>query len=58
MSEAIKQGGGQQVASAYLGSGATHVVCQPQAAGRWLSMGEQLVCNIVKLSLLLTDLTV
>lgn len=42
MSEAIKQGGGQQVASAYLGSGATHVVCQPQAAGDWLSMGRHM----------------
>ena len=39
MCEAIKQGGGQQIEGAYLGSGATHVICQPQAAATWLTMG-------------------
>ena len=40
MHEAVKAGGGQVVGGAYLGSGATHVVCHPQAAVKWLAMGK------------------
>ena len=39
MRGAVKTGGGQIVGGAYLGSGATHVVCHPQAAVKWLAMG-------------------
>lgn len=38
--EALVAGGGTLSQGAWLGSGATHVVCQPQAAVRWLSMGK------------------
>ncbi|KAL0037338.1 hypothetical protein WJX79_002876 [Trebouxia sp. C0005] len=43
MHEAVKAGGGQVVGGAYLGSGATHVVCHPQAAVKWLAMGLSIV---------------
>ena len=39
MSEAVKAGKGQIVGGSYLGTGATHVVCHPQAAVKWLAMG-------------------
>ena len=39
MRGAVETGGGQIVGGAYLGSGATHVVCHPQAAVKWLAMG-------------------
>ena len=35
----MQAGGGEVVGSAHLGSGATHVVCQPEAAVKWLAMG-------------------
>ena len=40
MSEAVKAGGGQVMAGSYLGTGATHVVCHPQTAVKWLTMGK------------------
>ncbi|KAL0036499.1 hypothetical protein WJX77_010236 [Trebouxia sp. C0004] len=43
MHEAVRAGGGQVVGGAYLGSGATHVICHPQAAVKWLAMGLSIV---------------
>ena len=40
MSEAVKAGGGQIIGGCHLGTGATHVVCHPQTAVKWLAMGE------------------
>ena len=51
MSEAVKAGGGQVMAGAYLGTGATHVVCHPHTAVKWLAMGKsnRLVhCNLAQ----------
>ncbi|GAB4823283.1 hypothetical protein N2152v2_010329 [Parachlorella kessleri] len=38
VAQALQQGGGKVVVGARLGQGATHVVCQPEAALRWLSL--------------------
>ena len=46
MCEALKTGGGHLASGAYLGNGATHVVCQPQAAVKWLAMGETFAQNV------------
>lgn len=40
MSEAVTAGGGQVMAGSYLGTGASHVVCHPQTAVKWLAMGK------------------
>ncbi len=36
---ALLTGGGHEVAGAYLGCNTTHVVCEPETASHWLSMG-------------------
>ena len=36
---ALLLGGGEEVAGAYLGCNTTHVICNPETASRWLSMG-------------------
>ncbi len=36
------------VGAAYLGSGASHVVCHPQAAVKWLAMGELPDCDCLQ----------
>ena len=36
---ALLAGGGEEVAGAYLGCNTTHVVCNPETAAHWLSMG-------------------
>eukprot|EP00873_Tetraselmis_striata_P037344 jgi/Tetstr1/457608/TSEL_044175.t1 len=41
--EALLAGGGREAAAAFLGSGATHVVCPPSGAGNWLSSGLHVV---------------
>ena len=48
MCEAVKAGGGHVVGAAYLGSGASHVVCHPQAAVKWLAMGELPDCDCLQ----------
>lgn len=40
VAQALQQGGGRVASGTRLGQGATHVVCEPVAALRWLSMGE------------------
>jgi len=41
--EALCRGGGSEAPGAYLGSGATHVVCPPQGAAGWMSCGLHVV---------------
>ena len=38
---ALEQGGGQVASGGSLARGMTHVVCQPDQALKWLSLGEQ-----------------
>lgn len=33
------------MAGSYLGTGATHVVCHPQTAVKWLTMGKSFNCK-------------
>ena len=42
------------MAGAYLGTGATHVVCHPHTAVKWLTMGESnrlFHCNLAQIDL-------
>ncbi|KAK9811392.1 hypothetical protein WJX72_003160 [[Myrmecia] bisecta] len=41
--EALQAGGGCLAKGAYLGTKATHVICHPEAAPRWMAMGISIV---------------
>ena len=46
---ALLAGGGEEVAGAVLGSNTTHVICNPDTASQWLSMGA-LTCGLGRCS--------